>query len=91
MKKFLIFLFTLAVARAKLTGPHTVSAAIGAVVSETAAEAMDNPDASPEERQKIAQKARIIGDTVAFVAGRPLFRTPDCTSGNRQRRKFVGC
>ena len=91
MKKFLILLFALAVAGAKLTGRDAAAGAIGAVVSETAAEAMDKPGASHEERQKIAQKARLVGDTVAFVAGRPLFRTPDCTSGNRQRRKFVGC
>ena len=62
----------LAVAGAKLTGRDPVGAAIGAVVSETAAEAMDKPEATHEERQQISQKARLIGDTVAFLAGRDV-------------------
>ena len=55
-----------------LTGGDPVAGAIGAAASETAAEAMDKSDATHEERQKIAQKARLIGDTVAFVAGRDV-------------------
>ena len=62
----------LGAASAAITGRDPVGAAIGAVVSETAAEAMDKPNASPEERQKIADKARLIGDTVAFLAGRDV-------------------
>ncbi len=56
----------------QLKGGDPLAGAIGAVVAETTAEAMDKPGATPEERQKIAQKARIIGDTVAFVGGRDV-------------------
>ncbi len=55
-----------------LTGGDPVAGAIGATVSEIAAESMDKPDATHEERHKIAQKARIIGDTVTFLAGRDV-------------------
>ena len=55
-----------------LTGGDALAGAIGAAASETAAEAMDKPNATHEERQQIAQKARIIGDTVAFLAGRDV-------------------
>ena len=56
----------------QLKGGDPLAGAIGAVVAETAAEAMDKPGATHEERQKIAQKARLVGDTVAFVAGRDV-------------------
>lgn len=62
----------LAVAGAKLTGHDPIGATIGAVASETIAEVMDKPGASHEERQEIADKARLLGDTVAFVAGRDV-------------------
>lgn len=62
----------LAVAGAILTGRAPVSAAIGATVSETATEAMDSPGTTPDDRQKIAQKARLIGNTVVFIAGRDV-------------------
>ena len=48
---------------------------------ETAAEAMDSPDATREERQQIAAQARLIGDTVAFVTGRDV-ASADSAEGN---------
>ena len=57
-------------------------------VSETAAEAMDSPGATPEERQKIAQKARLLGDTVAFLAGRDV-ASADKTGSNAVENNFL--
>ena len=68
MLRFLIILFLVLFT----LGGDPLAGAIGAVVAETAAEAMDKPGATPEERQKIAQKARLVGDAVAFVAGRDV-------------------
>ena len=54
----------------QLKGGDPLAGAIGAVVAETAAEIMDKPSATPADRQAIANKARIVGDTIAFLAGR---------------------
>ena len=67
--------FVLGGGSAALRGEDPLSGAIGATIGEVAAEAMDKPGASPEIRQKIANKARFIGDTAAFLAGRDIAST----------------
>ncbi len=59
----------LAVAGAKLTGRDPVGAAIGAAVGEIAAETLHEEGKDPATT---AAQARIIGDTVAFLAGRDV-------------------
>ena len=59
----------LGAASSALTGGDAVAGAIGAVASETAAETLHKEGKDPA---KTAAQARIIGDTVAFVAGRDV-------------------
>ncbi len=59
----------LAVTSAKLTGRDPVGAAIGAVVREIAAETLHEDGKDPV---KTANQARLVANTVAFLAGRDV-------------------